>query len=43
MLRIWYYFKKVVKVTDGILEVYPLSLIIFDGIGDNIGEDKTYE
>ena len=31
------------KVANGILEVYSLSLIIFDGIGDNIGEDRAYE
>ena len=43
MLRIWYFFKKVVKVIDGILEVYSLSLIRFDDIGDHIGEDRKYE
>ena len=46
MLRIWYSFRKVVqvvKVADGVLEVYSLSLIRFDGIGDNIGKDRKYE
>ena len=41
MLRIWYSFRKMVKVSDGILEVYSLSLIRFDGIGDNIGENMN--
>ena len=36
MLRIWYSFRKVVKVTDDILDVYLLSLI-------NIEEKRKYE